>query len=306
MTKSLHVAEAVITAAFGMTPTAAAELSRAMTGYEAIEEAAALLIPDRNDLMRQPLPTAAYALARAEVVTRLVEASNPAWPETVPLLIEAGRLADREVRYERFDPLNKGGVLDEFLALKSATRGGSRGMAIQRFADRFGFLGLPLIVVVRERQVHAELLPEWSNEVERLHRLDELWRLLGQSRGDHHISWGAREAALRIRKMFDDRPLAECQQLAQQRIVDAVNDRLAGEVQVGVSRRGRLTWMPRNLLAVIYLQFAGRVLGAVPGTRPCKVCGTPIPPDRSHKRQFCSDKCRSKHHRQKRGGTTNE
>ena len=282
-----------IETAYGLPLTAAAEFPVAEGGYSARRVVGVdLRIPLREDLRQfDDLAGVAYALKHAERLRRWVEAIG--WPAGVGILVEAQSEA---ARHRSVSPLDDPSLLDEFLRLHEATVGRSRDQAIGRFASSWGFLGLPAIVSIDGRDVRAELLDEWSAEVEQLVKLNTLSERLWQSRLDSK-HWGHVEATSYLRSKFGEHPLSELRQQAEATIRSAVNLRLRGEIELGISTKGRLTWVPSSLLATLYLRFASRVLGATPRTRGCAWCGRPIWPDESRKRQFCSDACRSKNWR---------
>jgi hypothetical protein len=281
----------VVQDAFGLWPTADAELRVASGGYEAIRTAADLVIPERADLAVIDLPRVGYAFRHTERIRRLVETSG--WPSQASLLVEVGRLQGSPVAYRLISPLESDRLLSDFLKLHDATRGNARGQAIARFADQYGFLGRPVIVSVDHTPMPAELLDEWSVEVERLYGLTELLQWLGLSRTDKG-HWDHRSAVKYLRSIFGEQPLDQLQLLAERRLHGAINTQLAGEIEAGISPRRRLSWVPSSLIACLYLAFASKVLGGRPRSRVCPNCGRAFEPEVSSKRIYCGDSCRNK------------
>ena len=291
----------VVRDAFGLWPSADAELRVAAGGYEAIEAAADLVMPERADFAVIDIPRVGYAFRHTERIRRLVEQSG--WPRKVSLLVEKGRLHERPVTYRQISPLESDRLLSDFLQLHEATRGFSRFQAIARFADQYGFLGRPVIVSVDGRPMPAELLAEWSLEIDRLYELGQLLQWLALSRADKE-HWDHRSAVKYLRASLGEYPLDHLQALAERRLHEAINTQLAGEIEAGISPRKRLTWVPSSLIACLYLAFASKVLGGRPRSRVCPRCGRAFEPERSSKRIYCNDSCRNKAWYAAKGGKT--
>lgn len=193
-----------------------------------------------------------------------------------------------------------------------------------RFANRYGFLGLTLLVHAKGDSANcfiAESLADWRYErgvmaylleihdlVQRTNSAGPLSKLISWSESDElgthvSISWPWEypgrwivASSTRSPQLLTRWRTGALAEPARYALIRAVNGYLHGHVSpllLPFERRGDIVFRADSLLAAMYMQFALEISGK--GRRPklCKGCGTYFTPRRSNQ-AYCEPNCKNR------------